>query len=275
MGKKRQVKEETESSSTDSDGRSDGDGSCDNDDAGASQPRDTSSGNCEIGGVSLLIIRVCLMCAHSSNEENPIKRGPLTRWIGWPWSHGTADAPSGKQCKVCAMVWLLGGFKEKYAKLKYLYQDMAKSNTLTDEVVACGKRMIELFNTGKVKERVRGGIKNDVCGIMTQVRETTVEIVKRTGVHIKDRFRAVTLQRWKSKYPNSDPRAEGMLMKELDVHGKRQMCILVRRLPQGEFDVEVEETLETVLRETHDNGQLQLRHDQQKDKYDVLRGGHT
>ena len=99
-----------------------------------------------------------------------------------------------------------------------------------------------------------------------------MEVIKKTGVHVKERFRAVTLTRWKSKYPQSDPRADGMLMKELEVGGKLQMCVLVRRMPTGEFDVEVDESLETLMRDTYDSGGLDLREGQQADKFDVLRG---
>eukprot|EP00959_Pyramimonas_sp_CCMP1952_P011691 245820-Pyramimonas_sp.AAC.1 len=108
---------------------------------------------------------------------------------------------------------------------------------------------------------------------MGEIRTKTVEVIKRTGVHVKERFRAVTLTRWKKKYPSSDPKAEGMLMKELEIHGEKQMCVLVRQLPAGEFDVEVDESLETLLRETYDNGKLSLRDNQQSDMVGRLQRG--
>ena len=72
------------------------------------------------------------------------------------------------------------------------------------------------------------------AALMDEIREQTVEIIKKTGVHTKEKFRAVTMARWINMYPSSDPRAEGMLVKELEIKGKKQMSVLVRQLPDGE-----------------------------------------
>ena len=106
---------------------------------------------------------------------------------------------------------------------------------------------------------------------MGEIREQTVKIIKKTGVHTKEKFRAVTMARWNKKCPSSDPRAEGMLVKELEIKGKKRMCVLVRHLPDGEYDVEVGESLETLLRETYDNGKLSLHAGQQAGKFRHLR----
>ncbi|CAK0910322.1 unnamed protein product, partial [Prorocentrum cordatum] len=240
----------------------------------AAGPHRSRRGKGAVGAAALcVIIRTCVTCMHSTNEPNPFTSGPHKDWAHWPWAHGESGAPIGKQCRVCSMAFILAGFNLKYKGLKELYRDMKTSKTLTDEFVNCGKKLIHLANDGVIKTRVKGSLKDEVSAIMGEIRTKTVEVIKRTGVHVKERFRAVTLTRWKKKYPSSGPKAEGMLMKELEIHGEKQMCVLVRQLPAGEFDVEVDESLETLLRETYDNGKLSLRDNQQSDMVGRLQRG--
>ena len=48
------------------------------------------------------------------------------------------------------------------------------------------------------------------------------------------------------------------------------MVALFRRLPEGEWDVDVEDADEAIHRETYDDGVYVLRHDQLKTKFDFL-----
>mgnify|MGYP001221255530 CR=1 FL=1 len=112
-------------------------------------------------------IKTCITCMHSSNEANPLTDGPHSSWLNWPWAHGCNAAPIGKQCRICALVFVLSGFSKSYAGLKELHKAMKSSNTLTDEFVNCGKKMIQLINDGVVKARVKGSVKDEVGLVQT------------------------------------------------------------------------------------------------------------
>ena len=48
-------------------------------------------------GITFLVVKVCVMCGHKSNEHNPIKKGRLkaTKLLPcWPWRFGTSPRSS-------------------------------------------------------------------------------------------------------------------------------------------------------------------------------------
>ena len=47
----------------------------------------------------------------------------------------------------------------------------------------------------------------------------------------------MSMARWHAKYPGKDPKACGTMVRKVPKHG---LCVLVRKLPEGEFDLELE-----------------------------------
>ncbi len=42
--------------------------------------------------------------------------------------------------------------------------------------------------------------------VFTEARAQVVEVIKRSGVTVKERFRGITLVKWRKMYPDRDPK---------------------------------------------------------------------
>ena len=71
------------------------------------------------------------------------------------------------------------------------------------------------------------------------------------------------MARWKEEHPNKDATAEGHIVKDIACGGAFTTCVMYRHLPEGQWDVEVSETLMACIRETVDDGSATLRENQQ------------
>lgn len=85
------------------------------------------------------------------------------------------------------------------------------------------------------------------------------------------RFRAIALSKWLKKNNNRDPRLDGHIVKEIEVPGEGLVsCVLLRSLPDDEWDVKLKCSLASLLREQVDSGSAQLRHNQEEIKHAAL-----
>ena len=85
---------------------------------------------------------------------------------------------------------------------------------------------------------------------MQETRKQTVELIRGGGTTVLEKFRAIALDRYIERHPGVDPVADGMYCKKIDLPSRGlTMCVLLRTLPAGEYDVEVNTSLETLIRE--------------------------
>ena len=145
-------------------------------------------------------------------------------------------------------------------------QAMKVSSTLTDEHVACLQVVICKTNSGIIKQRLRGG-KKGVLDELTELRKVTVEVIEREGVKVKEKFRAMKVETWKKEHPGQDPITAGFPVRMLKIQGVQCQCVLYRHLPEGHYDLEIESSVETAMKEIVDSGEMTLREGQQKAKY--------
>ena len=146
---------------------------------------------------------------------NPITRQGffLATWPTWPWQYGTVRNPSGVQCALCVIVFRLGGFDAEHASMEAVAASMKTSASLTDEWLAVLESVIEGKNSGEIKDKMRGSIKDGVVsGLMTS-RKKVVELIQSKGVRAREKFKAIALSRWAHLHPNSpDPKAAGFVL---------------------------------------------------------------
>ena len=197
----------------------------------------------EAGDGYTVRLRSCMLCGYSSNEMNPClenKRYPMKLW---PWAHyscGNLRAPRGNKCQLCLLTAGTGGFldKDECPTITKLAEQMKTNSTLTDEFVSAQMILVEGLNSGKIMARLRGCPKKKIMAEIETERKRVVELIKATGQRIKTKFKVMNMARWHAKYPGKDPKACGMMVRKIPKHG---LCVLVRKLPEGEFDLELED----------------------------------
>jgi hypothetical protein len=105
-------------------------------------------------------VRPCHTCTHSSNELNPLTKGPFKRckkFPCWPWRAGSHVKPVGFICRICEWGFAYGGFiTPTIPSLNEFHAAMIKSNTLTDEFLGVTKLVVIYVNRGRIKMRIRG-----------------------------------------------------------------------------------------------------------------------
>jgi hypothetical protein len=184
---------------------------------------------------------------------NPVKLGPLASWPSWPWAYGTAVEPKGSQCGLCPIVLRIG-FEGEYKTLEQVLATMRTDQTLSDEWLTCLDIVIEKKNKGELTMKIRGKVKDGIVTALIVVRKSVVELIHKNGIRIREKFKAVTLERWALLYPNdTDPKAAGFQTKKVMYRGALTDVVLIRVLPEGEFDLEFESEVAAEHREEHDN----------------------
>lgn len=106
---------------------------------------------------------------------------------------------------------------------------------------------------------------------LTELRTQVVEIVEKEGIRLREKFRAVKFDRWQAENPDVDIAEAGHPTKMVKLQGVMTKVVLFRHLPDGHYDLELESTLESVIRETIDAGNQVLRKGQQKSKFEDAR----
>ena len=205
--------------------------------------RDEDFVETEAGDGYTVRLRSCMMCGHSSNEMNPCRENKRYPMKLWPWAHyscGNLRAPRGNKCQLCMLAASTGGFldKNECPTMAKLAEQIKTNSTLTDEFVAAQELLIAGLNSGKILARLRGGPKTKMMAEIEIERKRVVELIKSTGQRIKTKFKVMSMARWNAKYPGKDPKACGMMVRKVPKHG---LCVLVRKLPEGEFDLELED----------------------------------
>lgn len=218
--------------------------------------------------MTFLRVRMCKCCRHSSNEPNPVTTGPNATWPSWPWRYGSPRAPSGAICRFCPTLLGLAGFKNEFRTLGEVAEKMKTSETLADEWRAAHEQLIKAFNSGRLKKKIRGNVRTVVNGELSKIRTRVVETIKRTGMRTIEKFRAVALTKWKKKFPGRDPVEDGFLVRVLPIKNEKVECVLIRKLPDMEWDLELDTSLDVLMKETMDDGSLSLRESQQDNVFE-------
>ena len=72
-----------------------------------------------------------------------------------------------------------------------------------------------------------------------------------------EKFKVLTIERYKNQNNGRDPREDGMLVKPLKVPNLGVVdCVLIRKCPEGEWGMELDISTTAVLREEVDSGEV-------------------
>ena len=225
-----------------------------------------------VATLTILKVKTCPGCLHSSNELNPLVCGAFARSRKHPcrpWAQGEFSKPRSKHCRLCVHAFWLGGYDVEHKSLEKLVEVMRTHDTLTDEFNASVTDLIDAINKGLVTLRLRGSKKAKLQELMQQNRKKVVEMIKKEGVNCKVPFKAIELDTYLERHPTAS-RAD-LLIKKLPIPGVGpRECVLLRKCPVGEYDVEMEASLSSVIREEVDAGSVRLREGQEIQKQEHL-----
>jgi D-lyxose ketol-isomerase len=137
--------------------------------------------------------------------------------------------------------------------------------------LACTTRTIELVNTGKFGVRLRGKKRITIAQAMQDLRDKTVDLVKTKGCSVAEPFRAVAMTKWQERNPGKSAEEAGHLIKVIDLPDlgptKR---VLLRTLPEGEYDVTAKTNVAAERRERFASKDLAVREGQVDGMYHYL-----
>lgn len=178
-------------------------------------------------------------------------------------------------CRLCEWAFALGGFAAQYRNIDELIEAQRKNQdgTLTDEWSEVLKNLIAYVNEGKISVKLRGSKRRKIMTNLADARKRIVEVVQSSGTRVREKFRAVQLTKWQQFHPDSDPVADGHIIQDVNLPriGVTK-CVLMRHLPPGQYDVEVDTDLRSLIREEHDAGDARLRQGQEQAVYNMLQG---
>ena len=192
-----------------------------------------------------------------------------------PWKRGTHLLPIGTTCWICKFTFVHAGFSLEHKDLEELDKAMQIDQCLTEQFNACVNKVVEFINVGRITMKLRGSKKTGLHLDLSDTRKKVVEVVKSFGINIKAKYRAVELQRFLKQNPQvKDPKADGFIVRQIFAKeiGKVVDVVMIRKLPQGEWDLDIEDRTYTEQREGVDNGEGAVRKNQAETKYNYLTG---
>ena len=106
---------------------------------------------------------------------------------------------------------------------------------------------------------------------MPQTGGSTVRKYLFGSLEVDDKYRAVDYEKWCRANPNKDPEQMGYLVRAVPIEGIGPVkCALMRHLNDGEWDVNMKSSMKTQLTETVGDGCLNLRANQQEDRFRAI-----
>ena len=64
---------------------------------------------------------------------------------------------------------------------------------------------------------------------------------------VRDKFRAISVERYKQLYAGFDPIQQGLIVRPIKVHGETVICAFIRKFPDGEWEANIEMVLTGIM----------------------------
>jgi hypothetical protein len=127
-----------------------------------------------------------------------------------------------------------------------------------------------MVNDGRVKLINRGNAKKDIEDRLGEVRKRVVELLKQMGARMREKFRVMTVQRYKDTHNGRHPELDGHQVIVKEMNNVQHEVIIFRTLPEGEWDLEYYEDRSVRQREEVDDGEGMLDSKQQARKINAI-----
>ena len=208
----------------------------------------------------ILRVQICGICLFSSNSENPFKRGPLGLLSCNPWHQGTPMNPLGELCRACVRTFSNGQWHVTYRTIGKFKKVCDKDKEVHTEFMTSRTVFIQMVNEGH--ERFGKEVLKDFSSRVEDAKRRTVTLDHKKKENVKIPFRGFTVERFQEKFKKSPPPE---LPRKL-VGGVEY--VMVRKLHAQEIDLDLEDETAVTMQEMLDDGESNLRENQQQIVYD-------
>ena len=142
----------------------------------------------------------------------------------------------------------VSGLQSKYLTFEDLRKSMGDSASLTQEVTVVVDAYVSKINDGTITCILRGSKRTELGDELVELRRKTVEAFEGETENVKDRFRAISVEKYRRQYLG-DPRLDGHFVKFIKVPGRKDKveCVLMRVLPEDEWEVDLRVSLGLIV----------------------------
>ena len=212
-------------------------------------------------GVVFLRVRSCTACGVKNTERNEITAATLFGQEKSPytvWNRGTSLDPRTNHCKICELTFVQGGFNAADSQTITFedFSEKLKQSTDLHEFKGARSEMVKLLNEGVVRFR-----SSDKTGRIQAAAKRSLQAFRQNQVELVSRFKAIDKEKYEKQYPGRIQK-ENLKTTTKMVDGERKEVVLIRKDPEGEWDVNVRDISGTVQEEELDNQQTVVRANQ-------------
>ena len=210
----------------------------------------------------------CSLCNRTNADANVITKGPLAATPHLMWHRGTSTNPQGGVHRLCFIVFTHGGFADEFGDLDIYVDkrraDSASGGTMMVEWQASWDALVQMgsdlpLRFGAVVAKGRGEK-------LLVVRRQRVETYKKSQRVIKATYKLILRSKYEKQFPGKIER-KSLPTKWVQAEGQNVEVVMLRKLPQGEWDCDFEELQGASHVEDYDSGQLNSRAGQAKSKF--------
>ena len=232
------------------------------------------AGPCTVDGTIFLRVRTCGACGIKNTDLNEIT-GPssMANQKFTVWNRGTSTDPRTSHDKICHLTFLHGGFAEEQlpdqpakADFDAFCNVMRKNAEKAAEFQGARKEMLAILCKGQVRFR-EGKSANKASQALQLARESQMKEFRSSQREIVTPFRAVDRQKYEEQFPG-EIEAKKLKTTMKMIEGKKREVVLVRKNPDGEWDLNLRTTTGVVQEERVDHGDEQIREGQMAAKYE-------
>eukprot|EP00439_Symbiodinium_sp_Y106_P038264 s6436_g4.t1 len=225
-----------------------------------------------VDGVVFLRRKTCGLCGIQNTSPNEISGGsqmskssqPFTLWI-----RGSPTDPVNRHCKICGLCFQHGGFDEEVnGDIDVFTEKVRKNQELNTQFQGARVEMIRILSEGKLRFRGSGATKSKMR--LSSARESALEEFRSSEQKIASNYRAILRSRFEELYPGRIERENLKTVTKM-IEGAKREVVLIRKLPEGEWDLSLEERTGVQEREILDTNELQITPGQLKNKFDGRR----
>lgn len=220
----------------------------------------------------------CSLCGINGDQPNEFSGvSKYSKYTHVVYARGTEDLPKG-DCLKCEFVFKVAGWLAEFGSKEKFRIERDKDPGVQTAFMRCSALWLEHHNSGK-RLRVQSGNSrakrgSNALDAIMDVRQNRKSIVKRKArrLKVKVRGKIMTPERYQACFKTTIEKA-GLSPKYYTIFGKKVWGVLVRKAPEGEFEVSDEEEEGIEELEELDDGEECLRAEQQQMKYNQVATG--